>query len=111
MLEKLEYVYERYKEVELLLSSPETMEDMKVFTRLNKEYVDLREVSEAFLTYKDMMGSLKEAKRILDEEKDAELREFAKSEMDELLEKKEPLEDKIEHFYCLKTLRTPKMRS
>ncbi len=95
MLEKLEYVYERYKEVELLLSSPETMEDMKVFTRLNKEYVDLRDVAEAFLAYRDMMGSIKEAKRILDEEKDAELREFAKDELEELLAKKEPLEEKI----------------
>lgn len=102
MLDKLEAVFERYKEVELLLSSPETMADMKNFTRLNKEYVELKEVAEAYIKYSRLVTDMKEAKRILDEEKDAELREMAKMELDSLAEQKEPLEDEI------KTLLLPK---
>jgi hypothetical protein len=37
MLEKLEAIEARYREVELLLSSADTMQDMKRFTQLNKE--------------------------------------------------------------------------
>jgi len=42
MLDKLEAIEARYREVELLLSSPDTMSDMKRFTQLNKEYSDLK---------------------------------------------------------------------
>ena len=54
MLEKLEAVYEHFKEIELLLSSPEVSSDMKRFTKLNKEYRDLEEVVEGYFQYKKL---------------------------------------------------------
>jgi len=44
MLDKFDAIEARFKEVELLLSNSETMQDMKRFTQLNKEYSDLNEV-------------------------------------------------------------------
>jgi peptide chain release factor 1 len=102
MLEKLEAIYERYKEVELLLSSPETMTDMKKFTQLNKEYVELMEIRDAYLEYKNITVNLKEARHMLSNEKDDELRDMAKDELETLLGQKELLEEKI------KTILLPK---
>jgi peptide chain release factor 1 len=102
MLEKLEAIFERYKEVELLLSSPESMSDMKKFTQLNKEYVELKDVAEAYHQYKSISEGMAEAKRILDHDKDPEMRDMAKMELEDLESQKGPLEERI------KTLLLPK---
>ena len=95
MLEKLEAVHARYKELELLLSSPEVSGDMKRFTKLNKEYRDLEEVVEAYFKYKKIVEGIAEAKEILKNEKDKELKDMAKMELEELEEQQEPLEEEI----------------
>jgi len=95
MLEKLEAVYEHFKEIELLLSSPEVSSDMKRFTKLNKEYRDLEEVVEAYFDYKKIIDGINEAREILKNEKDKELRDMAKDEL-EMLELRQPeLEEEI----------------
>ena len=95
MLEKLEAVHARYKELELLLSSPEVSGDMKRFTKLNKEYRDLEEVVDVYFKYKKIVEGIAEAKEILKNEKDKELKDMAKMELDELEEQQEPLEEEI----------------
>ncbi len=95
MLEKLEAVYAKFKEIELLLSSPEIASDVKRFTKLNKEYKDLEEIVESYHEYKKWYLGIKEAREILKNEKDKELRDLAKEEL-ELLESQEAaLEEKI----------------
>ncbi len=95
MLEKLEAVYEHFKEIELLLSSPEVSSDMKRFTKLNKEYRDLEEVVEAYFEYKKLISGINEAREILKNEKDKEMRDMAKEEL-EMLELRQPeLEEEI----------------
>jgi peptide chain release factor 1 len=55
MLETLEGIYARFKQVELLLSSPEVASDMKRFTKLNKEYSDLKQIVECYFEYKNIL--------------------------------------------------------
>ena len=74
MLDKLEAIHARFKEVELLLSSADTMSDMQKFKQLNKEYVDLKEVDEVYQEYRVLVKNLSEAKQILNNEKDEELK-------------------------------------
>jgi peptide chain release factor 1 len=95
MLEKLEAVYEHFKEIELLLSSPEVSSDMKRFTKLNKEYRDLEEVVEAYFEYKKLVDGMTEARDILKNEKDREMRDMAKEELDILEERLPVLEEEI----------------
>jgi len=95
MLDKLEAVHARFKEVELLLSSPEVSSDMKRFTQLNKEYKDLEEIVHKYFEYKSMLDGISEAKEILENEKDKEMRDMAKEELDDLREKQPPLEEEI----------------
>ncbi len=95
MLEKLEAVYAHFKELELLLSSPEISGDIKRFTKLNKEYRDLEEVVAAYFEYKKTVEGITEAKDILKNEKDKELKDMAKEELDQLEAKLAPMEEQI----------------
>lgn len=95
MLEKLEAIYARYREVEELLSSPEVAGDMKQFARLNKEYSDLKEVAEAYLKYKKLHDALAEAKYLIQHESDEELKEMAREEFHELSARKEEMDEEV----------------
>lgn len=95
MLDKFDAIEARFKEVELLLSNSETMQDMKRYAQLNKEYSDLKEVVETFQSYKNALNYYKQAKDMLSNEKDADLKEMARLEADEMEVQIKVLEDKI----------------
>ncbi len=95
MLDKLEAIKTRWKEVEGLLSSPDAMADMKRFAQLNKEYRDLTPIVEKYGEYKNLMDNIASTKQILNTEKEEEMREMAKEELWELEEQQEPMEDEI----------------
>jgi peptide chain release factor 1 len=87
--------FQRWKDVESELSSPDAMADMKRFARLNKEYKDLAKVVEQYNIYKNVMSNIDSNKEILATEKDEEFREMAKMELDELLTKQDEMEESI----------------
>lgn len=95
MLSKLEAVYAHFKELELLISSPEVASDIKRFTKLNKEYKDLEEIVQAYFEYKKIVTGIEEAREMLKGEKDKDLRDMAKEELELLEPQIEPLEEKI----------------
>ena len=95
MLEKLKAIKHRWEEVEQKLSDPKVIADMKQFTKLNKEYKDLQQVVDAYHVYKNVTDNIDYNKEILAKEKDDELKEMAKMELDELIPKKEKLEEEI----------------
>jgi peptide chain release factor 1 len=84
MEEKLEEIKLRFEEVGQLLMQPETMTDIKKFSQLSKEYKDLEKIVTKFNQLKSARGHLQQAKDVLAKEKEAELRELAKMEIDEL---------------------------
>lgn len=95
MLDKLEAIEGRFIEVETLLSSPDIMKDMRRFTQLNKEYSDLKEIVEVIKQYKSFYNSREECKNLLRTEKDADLKELAKEELDEMEAKIPALEEEL----------------
>src|SRR5580698_7497294 len=95
MLEKLEAIYQRWKDVEAELSSPDAMADMKRFAQLNKEYKDLAKIVDEYNIYRNIMSNIDSNKEILATEKDEEFREMAKSELDELLVQQDEMEEAI----------------
>ena len=95
MLDKLEGVHARFIEIETLLGSPEVVNDRQRFTALNKEYRSLEKISNAYLNYKKFTEDFNGAKQLLDNEKDADLKEMAKEEMEELRPQIEALEEEI----------------
>ncbi len=95
ILEKLEGVKERFEEVGRLITEPDIIADMDRYIKLNKEYKDLEPLVDAYNEYKNVISNIESAKSILNEEKDAELREMAKAELEELNEKLPGMEEEI----------------
>ena len=95
MIEKLTEINDRFEEVGQLLGQPEVVKDMKKFTQLSKEYRDLEKVVVKYRIYRHILDGLDHAKEVLENEKDAELRELAKMELEELAPKREKIEEEI----------------
>jgi peptide chain release factor 1 len=95
MLDKLENLYIKYKQVEEKLSDPESTSDLEKFKSLNKEYRNLEPIAEKYLELKNLTSNITASRDILKNESDAELKEMAKMELDELTPLLEPLEEEI----------------
>ena len=95
MLEKLESIYQRFLQVETQLSDPAVLSDVKKFNQLNREYGDLKDIVEVYHEYKAVVTGMDEAKDILSNESDPELKEMAKIELDELSDKRPEMEERI----------------
>ena len=102
MLDKLVAIKNRFEEVGQLIVQPDAMADMKLYSKLNKEYKDLEKIVKVYDEYSDVLGNIKSSKEILKTEKDEEFREMAKMELEEL----EPLQVELEEE--LKVMLIPK---
>lgn len=95
LLGKLEGLCHRFDEVSVLITDPAVISDMKRFVRLNKEYRDLEKIVIAKREYEGLTKNIRDAKELLENESDADLRELARAELDESLAKMPELEEKI----------------
>ncbi|HEY9489683.1 MAG TPA: peptide chain release factor 1 [Chryseosolibacter sp.] len=98
MTEKLEDIRLRFEEVGQLLAQPETVKDLKKFSQLSKEYRDLEKIVVKYNGLREARKHLSQAKDILDKEKDPEMRDYAKSEIDQLEAKIEKLDDDLKQL-------------
>jgi peptide chain release factor 1 len=95
ILDKLQGLQKRFEEIGELLSQPDIISDMKRYVQLNKEYKELDPIVKAYADYSNLLSNIRDAKGIISTEKDEELREMAKVELDELQQKVVPLEEEI----------------
>jgi peptide chain release factor 1 len=98
MLDKLQTIKERFEEVGQLIVMPESMADMSKYAKLNKEYKDLEKIVKIYDEYDLVIQNLANSKEILDTEKDAEFREMAKADLDELRPRKIELEEELKQL-------------
>lgn len=98
MIEKLEEIKLRFEEVGQLLVQPDTMSDVKKFSQLSKEYRDLEKIVVKYNEFTLAKRHYQQAKEVLEKEKDAELRELAKMEIDELEPKMERINTEIKEL-------------
>jgi peptide chain release factor 1 len=95
MLEKLEAIYNRWEEIGVQINDPEVISDMKRYIKLSKDYKELQPIVDAYKEYSSVIKNIASAKEILAKEKDEEFREMAKLELDELLNRKNEMEEEI----------------
>ncbi len=95
IIEKLEGVKTRFMEVGELLNSPEILSDMKRYVGLNREYKELQPIIEVYEKYKLTLANITSAKGLLAVEKDEDMREMAKAELEELTSILPGLEEEI----------------
>jgi peptide chain release factor 1 len=95
MLEKLEAIENKFKEIELQLSEPDLLSDMKRYAALNRSYKGLQVVVGKAQEYRMVVNHYDEARHLLNTEKDDEVKEMAKAELEMLDAKRNLLEDEI----------------
>ena len=93
MIERLQNIENRYKEIENELSKPEVISNIKETTSLAKEQSSLREAYDAYQEYKKLTSGIEEAEEMLH---DPELSEMAKEELESLKEKLDKLNKDLE---------------
>ncbi len=97
MFDKLEQVVSRYDELTRRLSDPETAADPRRFRDLAKEHSDLKDLVEAFQTFRQVEGDLVESRELL-RDGDPDIRAMAKDDVDRLDLEREALEARIRHL-------------
>lgn len=95
ILEKLEALKHRFEELGQQLSDPSATADMKRFQQLSKQYKELEEVVEKYNRYSKVVNNYDQAYQVLNTEKDADLKQMAKEEMETLEAEKTKLEEEI----------------
>ncbi len=98
MIEKLEEIKQRFEEVGQLIVQPELMSDMQQYSKLNKEYKDLDKIVKKYDEFLKVITDLQGSKDLLATEKDPELREMAKMEIDELEPKKIIIDEELKEL-------------
>jgi peptide chain release factor 1 len=84
ILERLEGVKARFVEVGELLTQQDVLSDMDRYVKLSREYKDLQPIIESYEKYKLALENISSAKGLLSTEKDEEMREMAKAELEQL---------------------------
>ena len=95
MIEKLQIIQQRFDEVSDLIIQPDIISDQKRYVKLNKEYKDLRILTEKGHQYKALLDNISEAEEIISDTSDDEMVEMAKMQMEEAKEQLPTLEEDI----------------
>jgi peptide chain release factor 1 len=93
--EKLEIVKQRFDEVSDLIIQPDIISDQKRYIALNREYKDLSALMEKRKEYLGLLDNKAEAQLLLSEEKDPEMLNMAKEELDSSVIRLAELEEEI----------------
>lgn len=95
MLDKLAGLEEKYEQLGSLIGDPEVISDLPRWQQYVKAHAELADVVAVYRDFKKVVKEIQDARALLEEESDAELREMAQAELDELEEKKEALEQRL----------------
>ena len=83
LLSRLDGIDARFAEVSTLITDPSVIADMRRYVKLTKEYKDLERLTKATHRYRDLLSNIEEAKEILANENDADMRVMAREQLDE----------------------------
>ena len=95
MINKLKSINARYEEISALMMSDEMMSNPKEIGKLAKEQAGIKQQVDAYNELMTLLEHIEQAEEML-KENDAELKEMAQMELDELLPKKEALLERIQ---------------
>jgi peptide chain release factor 1 len=95
MFDRLQAVEDRYDKLNELLSDPEVINDTKKLREYSKEQSDIQDTVQAYREYKEVSQQYKDAKAMLEEKLDPEMRDMVKEELSELEEQIQKLEERM----------------
>ncbi len=95
MREKLQSILSTYDEITAKLSDQAVLNDQKEYARLAKEHSGMTQLANKIREYFAVLDGMAEAREMLKTESDAEMKDMAKDELDELETRVEPLEEEL----------------
>ncbi|MEK4915520.1 peptide chain release factor 1 [Bacillus sp. FSL E2-8887] len=95
MLDRLQAVEDRYEKLNELLSDPEVISDTNKLREYSKEQSDIQDTVEVYREYKDVREQLRDAKAMLEDKLDADMRDMVKEEVSELEGKEKTLSERL----------------
>ena len=96
MLDKLENLHEKYKKLQTELANPDVVSDLNKFKKLNKEWKELSPVIEKYKEYQKLIDDISGNKELInDKSTDADLKEMAELELNELEPKQSEMEEEL----------------
>lgn len=98
LLEKLSAIADRHSEVGKSITDPDIISDMKRYPVLMREYKELSAYVDMFNAYSKALKDLAAAKEILYGQEDADLKELAQEEYDQLTPAIEKMEEEIKYM-------------
>ena len=82
LLNRLEGLDARYEEIGTLITDPSVIADQIRYVKLTKEYKHLEDLLNAANKYKKLLADIEDAKFLIANESDPDIREMAKEELD-----------------------------
>ena len=95
MLDRLQYVKQRFDEISDLIIQPDIIADQKRYVQLNQEYKSLNALVKKREEYITLDANVKEAQEIIADGSDTEMVEMAKMQLEEAKERLPLLEEEI----------------
>jgi peptide chain release factor 1 len=95
MIDKLQAIKDRFLNIQEELNDPIVISNQRKYAQLNREYKELQKVVDAYEKYRKLLENIESDKFILQNEKDAELRDMAKNELEELEPRQLRMEEDI----------------
>ena len=95
LLEKLEAIETKYKELESLIADPSVIADIDRWQHYNKEHAALLPIVEKILEYRKVTQDIEDDKSLLSDQPDDELRHLIEDELAELKERNAALEKEL----------------
>ena len=95
ILQKLDGLEARYEEVSTLITDPSVIADQQRYVKLTKEYKDLEDIVKLRKKYIDCLEGIKEAKDIIMNESDPDMKEMAREQLAENEALQPSLEEEI----------------
>lgn len=91
MFDKLEFIEGRYIDLSEKVADADVINDQKLWQKLMKEHAEITPIVEAYREYKQVREGIAEAKDLLVNSNDEELRELAKMELPDMEKRHEEL--------------------
>jgi len=98
MYEKAVKAVQRYDELNRLLATPEVATDPARVRAYAQEQAELSELVEAYRRYEDLSSELADARAMLEEEADAEMREMVEGEIERLEQAVDEAEQQVKRL-------------
>ncbi|SHK19877.1 peptide chain release factor 1 [Geosporobacter subterraneus DSM 17957] len=95
MFDKLEFIQDKYEDLSRKASDPEVISNQSEWQKYVKELSDLEPIVNKYKEYKSVKRGIQEAKGILSESNDEELREMAKMELGDLEDQIKNIENEL----------------